>query len=253
MPSGHYLLAVGYGSGTVAALPITPDGELQPPSALIKHHGSSVNADRQTSPHPHQIVVDASGSYALVPDLGLDQILVYRAHDLSHVGATKTTPGAGPRHLAIAPNASYVYCINELDLTISHYYYDSKLGKLTPRETISAMEEGGDRIGVSGAEVAVHPNGKFLYASLRGTDEIVAYTIDPQTGDLEFLERTPTGGKTPRNFALDPSGRWLLAANQNSGSITVFRIEDDGRLAETTSRADVPAPVCLEFLKALDN
>lgn len=247
IPSGKQLLAVGYGSGTVAALPIDSDGKLQPLSSLIKHHGSSVNADRQTSPHPHQVVVDQSGSYALVPDLGLDQILVYRAHDLSHVGAVKAVPGAGPRHLVIAPNGYQVYCINELDLTIDRYAYDTKLGELQRQESISAIADDADRAGVSGAEIAVHPSGKFLYASLRGTDEIVAFTIDPSTGSLAFLERTSTGGKTPRNFALDPSGRWLLAANQHSGTVRVFRIGDDGRLAATEHQADIPAPVCLLF------
>jgi 6-phosphogluconolactonase len=252
-PAGRNVLAVGYGSGTVAALPIADDGKLQPISKLIKHHGSSVNADRQSSPHPHQIILDADGGYALVPDLGLDQILTYRTHNLSHVGTTKTTPGAGPRHVAFAPDGRHAYCINELDLTITTYDYDSTLGKLTPRETVSAIAEGAEHSGVSGAEIAIHPNGQLLYASLRGTDEIVAFAIDSENGDLHFLERTPTGGKTPRNFALDPSGRWLLAANQNSGSITVFRIEDDGGLTETANRADVPAPVCLVFLKAKEN
>lgn len=249
VPSGRQLLAVGYGSGTVAALPIAENGELQPLGSLVKHRGSSVNIDRQTSPHPHQVVVDQSGSYALVPDLGLDQVLVYRAHDLSHVGAAHSAPGAGPRHLAIAPNGSQVYCINELDLTIARYEYDSILGKLIPRESTPAIADDVDCTGASGAEIAVHPSGKFLYVSLRGTDEIVACAIDQTTGRLEILQRISTGGKTPRNFALDPSGRWLLAANQNSSSIRVFRIGDDGRLQPNTHSADVPSPVCLQFLE----
>lgn len=248
-PIGNQLLAVGYGSGTVAALPITEDGKLHPLSALVKHRGSSVNTDRQTAPHPHQIVLDRGGNYALVPDLGLDQILVYRAKDLSYAGGAKTAPGAGPRHIAFAPDGRHAYCINELDLTITPYEYDPTLGKLTPGESVTAIADGVDRSGVSGAEIAVHPTGKFLYTSLRGTDEIVAFTIDPTTGSLEFLERVPTRGKTPRNFALDPSGHWLLAANQNSGSIHVFRIGDDGRLTATENHADVPAPVCLQFVE----
>ncbi|MGD9633496.1 MAG: lactonase family protein [Pirellulales bacterium] len=247
-PAGRNVLAVGYGSGTVAMLPIDADGKLQPLSAFVKHRGSSVNADRQTSPHPHQIVVDASGNYALVPDLGLDQILVYRAHDLSHVGATKTAPGAGPRHLAFAPDGLHAYGINELDLTITAFDYDPTVGKLTLRDTLSAIADGADRAGVTGAEIAVHPSGKFLYASLRGTDEIVAYAIEPANGNLEFLQRIATGGTTPRNFALDPSGQWLLVANQNSGDIRVFRIGSDGQLSPTDNRAAVPAAVCLQFV-----
>jgi len=247
-PGGRQLFAVGYGSGTVAALPIDSSGKLRPLTSFVKLHGSSVNADRQTSPHPHQIVVDHSGSYALVPDLGLDQILVYRTNDLSFVSAVKAAPGAGPRHLAIAPSSFHVYCINELDLTIGSYLYDVKLGQLTPIKTVSTIADGADRQGVSGAEIAVHPTGKFLYASLRGTDEIVAFTIDSPSGGLEFLQRTTTGGKTPRNFALDPSGQWLLAANQSSNSVCVFHIEPNGRLTATDIKADVPAPVCLQFV-----
>lgn len=246
--AGRNVLAVGYGSGTVAMLPIEPSGKLKPLSSLVQLHGSSVNADRQTSPHPHQVVVDHSGSYALVPDLGLDQLLIYRAHDLSFVGTVKTAPGAGPRHLAIAPNGYRVYCINELDLTIGSYDYDVKLGQLTPIETVSTIAAGVDRQGASGAEIAVHPNGKFVYVSLRGADEIVAFTIDSPTGKLDFLQRISTGGKTPRNFALDPSGKWLLAANQNSGDIRVFRVGGDGRLTATDHSVEVPAPVCLLFV-----
>jgi 6-phosphogluconolactonase len=253
-PAGRNVLAVGYGSGTVAVLPIAADGKLQPIATLVNHHGSSVNSERQSSPHPHQIVVDPAGSHVLVPDLGLDEIIAYqydsnpgRDH-LTNAAATKTAPGAGPRHLAFAPNGR-VYCINELNLTIAAYAYDVKLGKLTPRETISAVADDAERAGVTAAEIAVHPSGDFLYASLRGTDEIVAYRIEPQTGKLEFLQRISSGGKTPRMFAIDPSGHWLLAANQNSGTIVVFRIGAEGQLSTTQEGAEVPSPVCLQFLR----
>ena len=227
----------------------------------IKHKGSSVDRERQTSPHPHQVVLDPSGHYALIPDLGLDQIVAYRFD--SETGQLtpndspfiRTAPGAGPRHLAFHPDGHRAFGINELDLTVAVYNYDERRGVLSLRETeFAAAAPAGsvksvDRTGVSGAEIAVHPSGNFVYVSLRGADEIVVYQFDEPADKLTFLERIPTGGKTPRNFAIDPSGKWLLTANQNSASITVFRIGDDGRLIATAQHASVPAPACLEFLK----
>jgi 6-phosphogluconolactonase len=252
-PAGRNVLAVGYGSGTVAVFPIDADGRLQTAATRIEHHGASVDPDRQTSPHPHQVVLDPTALRVFIPDLGIDQIVAYQfdsakgALTPSDPSAVPTAPGAGPRHLAFHPHGRHAYGINELDLTITKFDYDQNHGTLTPRETISAIDKDADRAGVSGAEIAVHPNGKFVYASLRGTDEIVAYQVDGPTGTLKFLERVPSGGNKPRNFTIDPTGNWLLAANQDSGNIQVFRIEPTGRLTTDANTATVLSPVCLEF------
>ncbi|HEY6565160.1 MAG TPA: lactonase family protein, partial [Pirellulaceae bacterium] len=252
-PTGRNVLAVGYGSGTVAVFPIDSGGRLQTASTRIEHHGASVDPVRQTSPHPHQVVLDPTARRVWIPDLGLDRIVAYqfdRAKGLltpSDPPAVPTAPGAGPRHLAFHPDGRHAYSINELDLTITAFDYDQDRGVLVPRETISAIDKNADRTGVSGAEIAVHPNGKFVYVSLRGTDEIVAYEVDPSTAALKFLERVPSGGKKPRNFTIDPSGKWLLAANQDSGNIQVFHIEATGRLTTDANTATVPSPVCLAF------
>jgi 6-phosphogluconolactonase len=253
-PAGRNVLAVGYGSGTVAVFPIDADGRLQKAATRIEHHGESVDPERQTSPHPHQVVLDPTARHVFIPDLGLDQIVAYRFDNTkgeltpSDPPAVHTAPGAGPRHLAFHPDGRHAYSINELDLTITTFDYDPDDGGLSPKETISAIDENADRTGVSGAEIAAHPNGKFVYISLRGTDEIVAYQVDASTGKLKFLERVPSGGSKPRNFTIEPSGKWLLAANQDSGNIQVFHIEDTGRLTTTPGTATVPSPVCLEFL-----
>jgi 6-phosphogluconolactonase len=272
-PAGRNVLAVGYGSGTVAVFPIDADGRLQSAATRIEHHGASVDPVRQTSPHPHQVVLDPTATRAWIPDLGLDQIVAYEfdsekgALTPSDPPAVPTAPGAGPRHLAFHPNGRHAFSINELDLTITAFDYDPDRGILTPRETISAIDKNADRMGVSGAEIEVHPNGKFLYASLRGTDEIVAYKIvpdeinadeinadeinadevDARAATLKFLERIPSGGKKPRNFTIDPTGQWLLAANQDSGNLQVFHIEPTGQLKPTSNTATIPAPVCLKF------
>jgi 6-phosphogluconolactonase len=253
-PAGRNVLAVGYGSGTVAVFPLGADARLHKAAPRIEHRGSSIDPARQTSPHPHQVVLGPNARYVFIPDLGLDQIVNYRFDDSTgqltpnDPPFVRTAPGAGPRHLAFHPVGRHAYSINELDLTITTFDYNADDGTLVPRKTISAIDEHADRTGVSGAEIAVHPNGKFLYASLRGTDEIVAYKIDGQSGTLKFLERVPSGGSKPRNFTIDPTGQWLLAANQDSGNIVVFRIEDDGRLTTAPGNAAVPSPVCLEFL-----
>lgn len=254
-PSGKHVLVVGYGSGTVAVLPLDDDGKLQPVSQRIEHRGSSVNKERQSSPHPHQIVLDRSGRFAFVPDLGLDQIVQYRFDQEkgrptpNEPPFVATKPGAGPRHVAMHPDGKRAFGINELDLTVAAYELDGEGGTLKELSTVAAHAEGVSRDGVSGAEIAVHPNGRCLYASLRGVDEIVVFKIG-DGGELEFVERVPTGGKTPRNFTLDPSGKWLLVGNQNSGTITAFRIGDDGRLTATDNSVEVPAPVCLLFRDA---
>jgi 6-phosphogluconolactonase len=255
-PSGTHVLVVGYGSGTVAVLPLDDDRKLQPVSQRIEHRGSSVNKERQSSPHPHQIVLDRSGRFAFVPDLGLDQIVQYRFDQEkgrltpNQPPFVATKPGAGPRHVAIHPDGKRVFAINELDLTVTAFGLDDEKGTLKELSTVSALAEGVSRDGVSGAEIAVHPNGRLLYTSLRGVDEIVVFEIGDR-GALAFVERVPTGGKTPRNFVLDPGGKWLLVGNQNSGTITVFRIGDDGRLTATDQAAKVPAPVCLLFRDAI--
>jgi 6-phosphogluconolactonase len=262
-PAGRNVLAVGYGSGTVAVFPIDAGGRLQSASTRIEHHGAGRDPIRQASPHPHQVVLDPTAERVWIPDLGLDQIVAYEFDSEkglltpSDPTAEPTAPGAGPRHLAFHPDGRHAYSINELDLTITAFDYDPHHGALTPRETILAIDKDTDRTGVSGAEIEVHPNGKFLYASLRGTDEIVAYEIVPdevnadevnaRTAKLKFLERVPSGGTKPRNFTIDPSGQWLLAANQDSGNIQVFHIEETGHLKPNPNTTTIPAPVCLKF------
>ena len=250
---GKNVLVVGYGSGTVGVLPTGPRGTLKPLATLLTHEGSSVDPARQTSPHPHQIVLSPDERFAFVPDLGLDRIVQYRFDaaagtlEPNDPPFASTAPGAGPRHMAFHPDGRRAYSINELDLTVDQFDYDPRRGVLSDRRTVDAMPASADRAGVSGAEIAVHPGGETLYASLRGRDEIVVFRLEPATGEPKFLERTSTGGKTPRHFTLSPGGQWLLAANQNSGTITVFRVAADGRLQATDKQANVPAPVCLLF------
>ena len=255
-PSGKCLLAADYGSGTVAALPIQANGHLGEPATVIQHQGSSVNPQRQAGPHAHYITPDPANRFALACDLGLDQVLVYR---LDPAKATlvpheppfaSVKPGSGPRHLAFHPSGRFVFLISELSSTLTAFAYDAERGVLKELQTVSCLPE--DFTGTSsGAEVQVHPSGKFVYGSNRGHDSIAVFAFDAGSGKLTGLEYASTQGKTPRHFALDPTGRWLLAENQGSDTIVVFRVDSEtGRLTPAGQTISVGAPVCAVFLPA---
>jgi len=250
--SGRCLLVANYGDGSVAALPIRPDGSLGEPATVIKHEGSSVNQQRQKGPHAHSINVSSDNAFAFAADLGTDEVLVYKLDPaqprLTAHGSAQVAPGSGPRHFAFHPGGSHAYVINELLSTITAFRYEAKQGKLSPVQTITTLPAGyaGEN---TTAEVQVHPSGKFVYGSNRGHDSIVVFGCDPQSGRLSLVEHEPIRGKTPRNFGIDPTGSYLLAAGQNSNTVAVFRIDQQtGALNYAGSEIEVPVPICVKFL-----
>jgi len=252
--TGKCLLVANYGDGSIAALAIHPDGTLAEPHTVIQHQGSSLNPERQAGPHAHFITPDPANRFALACDLGLDQVLAYRLDAaLSMLTANNppfvaVKPGSGPRHLVFHPSGRFVFLINEMGSTMMTFAYEAGSGTLKELQTLSTLPE--DFTGPkSGAEVQVHPSGKFVYGSNRGHNSIAVFAFDPASGKLTFLECQPTQGKTPRHFALDPTGHWLLAENQDSDSIVVFRIDlKTGRLSATGQTVSVGAPVCAVFV-----
>lgn len=251
--AGHWLLVANYGSGSVAALPLSEDGRLGEVSVAIQHHGSSVNPQRQAGPHAHFIAPAPLNQFALACDLGLDKVLVYRLNTAGTVltpsapPSITITPGSGPRHLAFHPDGRHVYLANEMASTMTVFEYAPKSGTLNPLQTISLLPEGFKGQSTA-AEVQVHPSGKFVYASNRGHDSIVAFGVEPKDGTLKLLEHHASGGRTPRHFAIDPTGRWLLAENQDSDNIIIMRIAVDTGLLTTTGPAvEVGSPVCVVF------
>lgn len=256
-PDGKAVLVANYSGGSVAALPLFPDGKIDAPMSVVQHKGSSVNPARQKEPHAHGIYVSPGGRFALSPDLGIDKVLVYRL-DSEKPALTPNTPasvalppGSGPRHLAFHANGKFAYVINELLCTMSVFAFNAQRGELKNVQTISTLPPG-ERVqaGTSTAEVVAHPSGKFVYGSNRGHNTIVVFASDPATGKLTHLENVSTQGKTPRHFAVDPSGRWLLAENQNSDTVVVFRIDaQTGRLTPTGQSLEVPSPVCAVFVR----
>lgn len=254
--TGKCLLVANYGGGSVAAFPIHNDGRLGEASAFIQHTGSSVNPKRQQGPHAHSVNISPDNRFAIVADLGLDQVLVYRLDPgkgslaANEPPFVKVHPGAGPRHFSFHPGGKFAYVINEMESTVTAFAWDGRLGVLKEVQTVSTLPQdfSGNN---STAEVVVHPSGKYLYGSNRGHDSIAVFAIDPSKGTLKPVEHVPTQGKVPRNFAIDPSGSYLFAANQNSASVVVFRIDGKtGRLSPAGKVLEVDSPVCVRFVEA---
>jgi len=252
--SGKWLFVANYGGGSVAAFPVQDDGKLGESSAFFQHAGASANAARQSGPHAHQMAVSPDNRYVLAADLGLDKVFSYKL-DATKGGLapdpqfTAIAPGSGPRHLAFRPDGKFVYVLKEMLSAVVAFGYDAGGGTLAELQTISTLPEGfsGEN---SGAEIAAHPSGKFLYSSNRGDDSIAIFRIDAAKGTLTSAGRVPTQGKTPRGFGIDPSGRFLVAGNQNSGTLVIFRIDQaTGGLTPVGSPIQVPSPVSVVFAK----
>lgn len=249
--TGRFALIANYTSGSVAMIPIQSDGQLGPAVDVIQHMGSGVHPVRQTGPHAHCIVPDPGNRFAIAVDLGLDKLLVYQM-DLENGKLDLHTEvnvqaGAGPRHLLFHPNNQYAYLVNELNSTIVGYRYDSTNGVFEELQTVSVLPKDfhGENLC---ADIHISPNGKYLYASNRGHDSIACYSVTPDTGELTYRSHTSSGGREPRNFAIDPSGNFLLVANQKTNNIVVFRADpENGGLIKTEFEVEVPLPVCLKF------
>jgi 6-phosphogluconolactonase len=250
-PGGRHVLVANYTSGSIAALPIAEEGSLGAASSAVQHEGSSVVTGRQEGPHAHMIAPTPDGRAVLVTDLGSDEVVIYRFDEgpgaLVREGAFVLDAGSGPRHFAFSPDGERLYVLNELASTLSVYDYDGEQLAFPHRQTLSTLpryfEDRNDC-----AHVVVAPDGRFVYASNRGHDSIAVFAVDPTTGELTLEGTTPTGGKEPRNFALDPSGNWLLAANQHSDTIMVFRRDgESGQLTQVGQPVPVQTPVCIVF------
>jgi 6-phosphogluconolactonase len=252
---GQNVLVANYGSGSVGCLPIDRDGRLRPATTTIQHRGQVADPRRQGGPHAHSVNLDAANRFAVVADLGLDQVLIY-AFDPAQGRLTphqppftKVAPRSGPRHFAFHPDGRFGYVINEISKTVTAFAYDADHGTLTEIQTISTLPAGAADGRGSTAEVQVHPSGRFLYGSNRGHNSIAIFAIDPTTGKLTSVGHEPTQGRTPRNFAIDPTGAFLFAENQDSNSIVVFRIDPrTGTLKPTGQKVAVSRPVCIKMM-----
>jgi 6-phosphogluconolactonase len=250
--SGNYLLASNYNSGSLTSVPIYPDGSIGNAVSIIRNTGKSINEERQASPHAHSIIPFLSGNLIYSADLGADLIYCYKIDtstgQLITLSKTSITPGSGPRHLAFHPNKKWLYEINELKATVEAFQIDSVSGTLSYLQTYPLLKVKDD--GSLAADIHITNSGRFLYASIRDPENFISiFSIDQQNGSLTYTGNVSSGGKTPRNFAIDPSDTFLLAANQNSDNITIFRIEQNsGKLTKVGNAVNIPSPVCLKFM-----
>lgn len=256
--SEQYALVANYGSGTVAALPVAADGRLEPAMGVVQHEGSSLDPERQAGPHAHMIAPVPDGRLVLATDLGTDRILVYRldaetgrlAPNDRGPEYAAAAPGAGPRHFAFAPDGRSLYVINELASTLTVHVYDGERGALRARQTVSTLPEGFDGENTC-AHVAVSPDGRFVYGSNRGHDSIAIWAVDRASGEVMLVGHEPTRGEQPRNFALDPTGAWLLVANQGTGTIVAFRRDPESGMLTAAGRVtEAPSPVAVIFARS---
>jgi len=246
---GRFLFVGNYGGGSLTAIPIKNDGSLGSRIQTIQHEGKSIK-DNQRQPHVHAAVLSKDDHFLFVPDLGTDKVNIYSVNYSSETPLKASTfagvePGSGPRHFTFDSSGRNAFLIQEMTGVVTAYTYAE--GKLIPKQSVS-LPPANFNGRIDAADIHVSPDGKFLYASLRGDiNEIVTLSID-RTGLMTYAGRQSTQGKTPRNFAIDPTGNFLLVANQNSDEIVVFRRDQNtGALHATDKKIAIGAPACLLF------
>ncbi len=248
--------AANYGTGQVAVLPILADASLGPAASVQTHQGSGPSP-RQKSPHAHGVAFAPSGRFLLAADLGADRLFVHRydkktgALGPAPVPSAALPPGHGPRHLAFHPGGRFVYLLTELVPELRAYRWDARHGRLDLVQALSAAADPAKPGTGKGAEVATSRDGRFVYASVRGEDALIAYAVDRRSGALSQIQRLPAGGQSPWSFGIDPSGRWMLVTNQGSNTVNVFaRDPGTGRLSATSHSLAVSKPVSVAYLRA---
>jgi 6-phosphogluconolactonase len=239
--TGHSAFVANYFGSTVASYRVQPDGTLSQPVSHIdfkdrKFGSRGPNTVRQDIPHPHCATISPDDRFLLVCDLGSDAISVFVIdNETGHLTISDphlfdVRPGSGPRHVVFHPNGRWIYSVNELDSTVDHLLWTKTSSEDNPQGFvvnanfhIKTIADDFPAEKNTAAEVAVSPDGLFLYASNRGEDTLVVFSIRPKDGHLTLVQRISCGGKTPRHFTFDPTGRWLICGNQDSATVTIFR------------------------------
>jgi 6-phosphogluconolactonase len=247
--TGNWLMTTNYGSGNAALYPIRSDGSLGEMSDFVQHQGSGPITERQAGPHAHSSIFTPDNRFAIIADLGTDQLVIYvfdKAHGkLSPHDIVSTQPGAGPRHFVFHPNNKWFFVANELASTVTFYEYDDANGTLTEKQCLSTIPSDSPENIV--ADIHLSADGKRLYVSNRGHNSIAAFDVK-EDGTLSLLSIPACGGNWPRNFALSPNGRFMLVANQHSSEICVLPILDGKEaLGTPVSRIKMNGVSCVQF------
>jgi 6-phosphogluconolactonase len=245
-----------YSSGSLAVFPLGKDGSLGEASQVLQDEGHGVNKDRQEGPHVHTGVLSPDEKYLLYTNLGTDRINIEKYYPSHPQPLSPASPafvsvkgGDGPRHIAFSNDKKHAYLVTEMGSDIYVYDYDN--GKLNQKQCITLLKDG-FKGQTAGSAIHLSPDGKFLYASNRlETNDIIVYAINQETGELTLVEHVPSYGKNPRDFTIDPSGNFLVLANQDSDSIFVYKIDKTtGKLIKAITSLEIGNPVCLKFAPA---
>ncbi len=265
--SGRYAMVANFGSGSVTLFKLNADGSLGPETGFDQHTGKSVDPVYQAGPHAHSIDVSPDDRYAVSSDLGLDKLLIYKfdpatgslAPNNAEPWVVVKPPTGGPRHFVFSADGRFGYSLAEMSGVLTVYKWESSQGSLAEIQEITMKTPEFDRNetivrlnSFHSAEVALHPNGKYLYASNRGPDTIAVFSVDAGNGTLTPVEEVSSRGLMPRQFAIDPTGSYLMVANEASDDIAVLAIDPaTGRLAPTRKIAKINSPSCVAFVPVL--
>jgi 6-phosphogluconolactonase len=251
-PEDKYLVAANYTSGTISLFPLEAGGGLGEAVQIIQFSGQGPHPERQEGPHAHSFMFDLEGKYGFACDLGTDRLMIYAYNPKASLPLTPADlpicyfkPGAGPRQGIMHPAGDSGYFLNELDSTIDVLRYDRR-GGFEKIQSLRTLPQGLE-IPNTGAALKISPEGQFLYASNRGHDSIAIFAGQPDR-TLEWVGAVPSGGKTPRDFGLDPTGAFLLVCHQDSDNLTVFRRNPKTGLLKQIQEYPLPGGVCLLFL-----
>lgn len=257
--TGKCLMVAHYGSGGVASLQILDDGSLSPVRSAHQHEGSGANAKRQQGPHAHSIFTSPDNRFAYAPDLGIDKVMIYaldaKSGTLTEAGFSAVPGGGmGPRHMKWSADGQYAYVLNELDLSVSVFKPGTSPGSLEHITTCSTLPDGADKEGMSCSEIRIHPNGNFVYAATRDVtgqhrDSIAVFSS--YENGFQRIETVPAEVDVPRNFNIDPSGKWMLVGGEKSHDIAIFKVDPQtGKITFTETKVPFDGgPICIEFAR----
>ena len=248
-PSGRMVVAANYTGGSVISYPLEKDGALGEAGSFVQHVGTSMHERRQTEPHAHCFKVSADGRFAFAADLGTDKVMIYALDpDTGSLSPgeqrfARVQPGSGPRHFTFSPDNRHGYVINEMGNTITAFAYDQECGLLLEHDSVSTLPADFD--GTSNtADLALTPDGRFLYGTNRGHESIAMFTVDADSGVLSPNGIEPSRGEMPQNLTITADGKLLFVANTNGNLVVTFHIDEDSGKLNFSCETEMPAPVC---------
>lgn len=253
--TGSHAFICNYAKGNLVVLPLFKDGLVGIATDAKKYVGKGVNEKRQEEPHIHSATISPDNKFLYVCDLGTDKIYIYQYDaamgklNATPTGELNVSPGSGPRHLTIHPNGKYMYLVEEMKSAVCVLEVDKLTGNLTIlQDTVRALPESFAGTNTS-ADIHINSKGNFLYMSNRGHNSISIFSV-AQDGTIALVGQQGTGGKTPRNFMIDPKGEFMIVANQDSDTILMYKIDPKtGKLTGIGKPIKVPSPVCLKLLR----